>query len=275
MDFGNIAYATIDNPSGDNSSGETIIAEKQICMHSIFTSASYGSNLFSFGTTVSLNYLKNIEKLGNMSAIGSDYGFGFVLGLLVRPLPELSIAYTIRAASKIEFPIKLDDKNLLSTGDLENTDLHVFNEANYESEYLYQTKFPWNIETGLTYKPFSMMTLSAKMEYQKWSYVYNNNNDILNFHFGMESSILNPVSLSAGFFTQDNPMPALGEYYDLKFLTAGLRWTWNEQLTISGMIMDSQLFAKDKGDYDPPEYITTGKQFNQTIMSAGISYSFR
>ncbi len=258
---------TISEPEG---TGEYTEAKRNIKLHSFFSALSYApDDKISLGLTAGFNYFTDDDKISTFTTAGDGFGLSVIAGLLIKPFPKISLGYTLKYLTDINYDfVERSAENL-------NTVIHLDPEmsGNYETiiaqlsneHYPYIAEFPLVFETGLMYQPFSRLSLYAKVEAQKWSSSSSyDGEDIINYHLGSKFNVSKWLSMSVGYFTQDQLFyfPE-AELYNQKFLSTGLRMQINESFAISACILDSHLLKEKK----------YADKYFQTYVAAGVSYA--
>jgi long-chain fatty acid transport protein len=87
---------------------------------------------------------------------GSGLGFGFSLGLLVKPVDILSIGLSVKTKNTVKFE-----------GTAKNTAFEAFNA--YESDYERDLAWPLWVGAGIALTPVEKLTITADVQFSQWS----------------------------------------------------------------------------------------------------------
>ncbi|MBI1803077.1 MAG: hypothetical protein HY033_05965 [Ignavibacteriae bacterium] len=246
--------------------GQFIDFEEATNVHAFYGSLGFfPSDHLSLGMTAGVNYIRTHESLGQVSGTGSGTGIFFNLGVLVQPLPVISLGATFKYSLTIDYSLRYDGLNLLQSDSTRGNYYRV------DASFPYRATFPWIAEVGAKWDLSANIGILASVEYQKWSLIGDYFQDRFNVHMGTAYELSPTFSLRLGFFTQYDPSKSTGAYTDQDFLTAGIQWTATDGVIISAGILDSHLFGKSPSQ---SYFWNTNNTFHQTYISAGVGYDF-
>jgi len=237
-------------------------------LHSIFVSTSYRLNdIMSAGIMTGFNIFNYKDDLIEENINNRDYGGVISAGLLVRPFPNLALAYNAKYITDFELTVKLPTDKLKTTA---NTSLLNKNNPRYipihTDNLTCSIYFPWSLETGMLYQPVQRLMFLAMMEVLKWDNESKDLNNIVNFRAGVKFGIFDPLSIRFGYFTQNGRSELTSDIYDQKFLTTGFDWNITGRVTLSASYLDGILLSEDNPKYSYP-YI---KPIKQRYFSLGL-----
>ena len=149
---------------------------------------------------------------------GSGFGFGFSIGLLVKPADMLSIGLSLKTKNTVAFE-----------GTAKNTAFQAYNA--YESDYSRDLAWPMWIGAGIALKPVDKLVFTADVQFSQWSDTeekiiteYKNNvwagamsdedrtmvlnwEDKTQIRFGAQYQLGEALALRAGYYLDPAPAP--------------------------------------------------------------------
>ncbi len=255
IDIGEAAVTTEVSPDG---TGAVLSPKFTLEVHSFHGSLKYEfKNKLSFGITALLNYLRDNQKLGEANGSGADIGLGIIGGSQIMISDKFVIGMGFRYNSKIKYKFEFSgDTGTTSPGTIRGTPIFIV------SDFMLEAKFPWSMQTGITFRPSQAFTFSAMVDYQNWSTLAENFKNKTQFHLGVDYQHSEEMRFSIGFFTMNSQFDGetrsfFGEI-DQRFLTTGISLKVTNQFRFSASVLDAHLL--------------TDNDFQQTYIMAGLQY---
>ena len=253
---------------------------------------------FFFGATLNVNYgMFNIARtagwtplfiipidMGQYEESSTGWGFGATVGLLVKPIDQLSFGVSFRTPTVINFKgeAKLGEyANVAGTPlDLE-TDLLPSLSVPPESDFERAVTFPMWLGIGVAFHPLDSVTITADAQYTNWknlSTIETDYDDLIwqifleeesameldwmdkwQLRFGFEFWIGDNFALRAGYYNDPTPVPdetmnVLLPSFSFNSFSAGFGYVMN------GLAIDLAV-----------EYLM-GKERDIEYMNLGSSY---
>ncbi|MGQ9618474.1 MAG: OmpP1/FadL family transporter [Candidatus Aminicenantia bacterium] len=186
------------------------------------------SDKISVGGTLNINYgmmeLKTSAKSDQYSDDATGWGFGATFGLLLKPADFLSLGFTFKTASKVSFE---------GTAEMLALKAYSYLGVPTESELERDITWPIWIGGGIAFKPMEKLTLTADVQWTKWSDIdfvktdykstywktlfaytpekeedlYFYWKDATQIRFGLEYLLKENIALRAGFYHDPSPAP--------------------------------------------------------------------
>ena len=145
------------------------------------------------------------DVLSRESDIDGDAEFSPIAGILVKPFPWLSLAYSYRGEWSQDMPANLTD--ILTVGPIE-IPVHIrFSARDYF--------LPWNMTAAMAVKPLERLLVSVDVTYYHWSDLelllwegrYPTWENTLLPRLGVEYEALDNLFLRFGYYYEESPIP--------------------------------------------------------------------
>jgi len=187
----------------------------------------------------------NRQSIGQYSESSSGLGYGATIGVLFKPINMLSIGASFRTANTIAF-----------TGTAKNGLMQSLGDADLTRDI----SWPMWIGGGIAFKPISLLTITADVQYTAWSNLDSIHTDYTNweaagvtggemymlwedkmqYRLGAEVNLFDFLALRAGYYIDPAPAPdktanILFPSIDYQGLTFGVGLNIS-QLTIEGSV---------------------------------------
>jgi len=186
------------------------------------------SDRFSAGATLNINYgmmdLKTSAKSDQYSDSSTGWGIGATIGIKAKPTDNLSFGLTFKTSSKISFE---------GSAKMEALKAYSYLGVPKESDLERDITWPIWIGGGIAFKPVEKLTLTADLQWTKWSDVdvvktdyqstawkmlfaltpekeeelYFYWDDTLQIRFGLEYLLKENIALRAGYYHDPAPAP--------------------------------------------------------------------
>ena len=254
---------TINHPEG---TGEYIESVSRYKLSILSGTIAYPiSPYLSVGMTAGLSWLKHHDKMISSELKGNGYGYSLILGLIFNPVDNFKFGFVIRHFSDIEYKATLKDAPELifqpdMDPDLSEQDGNL-QTGIPDSRIKFKADFPFEVETGISFRLNRAMVLSGKIGIQHWTIDMEEKVDLVNYHFGARLPLISFIDLSLGFFTEKDLLRNYSWYYpdrDRNYLTLGLNLRPVHFFRVSLNYLDSKILAsKDRKVYCP-QYFSGG-----------------
>ncbi len=186
------------------------------------------SDKISAGATLNINYgtmkLKTSAKSDQYTDESTGWGIGATIGILAKPTENLSLGFTFKTASKISFE---------GTAEMLALKAYSYLGVPTESELERDITWPIWVGGGIAFKPTENLTLTADLQWTKWSDIdvvktdykstawkalfawtpekeeelYFYWEDSLQIRFGLEYMLSENMALRAGYYHDPAPAP--------------------------------------------------------------------
>ncbi len=186
------------------------------------------SDKFSAGATLNINYgmmdLKTSAKSDQYSDEATGWGIGATIGVMAKPTDKLSLGLTFKTASKISFE---------GSARMDALKAYSYLGVPIESDLERDITWPIWIGGGIAFKPIENLTLTADLQWTKWSDIdvvktdYKSSawkmlfgltpdkeeelyfywDDTLQIRFGLEYLLKENIALRAGYYHDPAPAP--------------------------------------------------------------------
>ncbi|HTK81196.1 MAG TPA: hypothetical protein VL633_02800 [Bacteroidota bacterium] len=241
------SYSAIETtPQYPNGTGRTFDFDRTVKLHSFFGSAGYQyDEHLAVGITVGIHYVHLHDiVLTDLSADGGGFG------VLITPAFIFSASEKVRIGGAVHY---------------ESTTT-FFESYGLTETYAFVARFPWTADLGIAWKLTPNFEIMLSTEYQHWTDMSNNFNNLVQIHIGTDIGIADRLRLRTGFFTQQSP----GTYGTENFLTAGFTWKMTDAFLLSVNGMDSHLVSNSSWtQWFGPD----AGSFRQASVSLGVGYT--
>ncbi len=211
------------------SGGKTIEWMSKIAVISFSPVIAYKfSDKFSAGATLNINYgmmdLKTSAKSEQYSDSATGWGIGATIGLMAKPTDKLSLGLTFKTSSKVSFE---------GSAKMEALKAYSYLGVPIESDLERDITWPIWIGGGIAFKPTEKLTLTADLQWTKWSDIdvvktdYKSSawkllfsltpekeeelyfywDDTLQIRFGLEYLLKENIALRVGYYHDPAPAP--------------------------------------------------------------------
>ncbi|MCP2604911.1 outer membrane protein transport protein [Candidatus Aminicenantes bacterium AH-873-B07] len=209
------------------------------------------NDYLSFGATLNVYYgmmalkLPALESLGQYEEDASGYGYGASIGILLKPLRNLSFGFTFKTSNKIDFEGRA------------KIPVFTFLGFNSESNFRRDIIWPMWVGIGIAFKPLRNLIFTSDIQWTQWSkekiiYTFYDDygwrelfkaeeadkmefywEDKIQFRFGMEFSPTEKIAVRAGYYYDPAPGPnktmnILLPTYTFNVLTFGIGYKREE-----------------------------------------------
>lgn len=208
LDVGELPIRNINNPQGTGQTYHPII-EHYIYSGSALISYSLTrfmnpDHALAVGVQFDLDFLRNYQKILDLSAIAADRAIAWKAGIRYRFLELLKLGVTFEKGSHFEGATELQGRELLQPPDS--------GFVSFPAEYPFTADIPDRLGFGLWLRLSEKFSLANDFSYVYWEQIYSKMKNQFDISGNLYFSASPKLKLSAGFFStrrelrdSDNP----------------------------------------------------------------------
>jgi hypothetical protein len=270
LSIGNIEITTESQPDG---TGEFITASSTSKVHTGFGSICVQAlDNLSIGGTLGVDYIDREEAFWQSSAIATGSKLRIICGMQYQPCKVLGLGISVIVPTYAKLNYEIQGSNLQIQRNLDTT--IAGNNPTINTNLVmpeFSAKSPLCVQVGTSFTVLPAFKLFASTEYQHWSSISEDWEDIWQFHFGITAELTPEFSVRAGYFTQEYPFvqkyPLVsGKFFNQQFLTAGVAFNISNRLSLMFTFLTSKSFTSNN-------YYYPDESFHESSLSGGFSFS--